>query len=108
MLIILAMHAHKLCNAHILFYSDNTSVVNAINNQSSKKKHMMSIVRPLVLLLLKHNIFLRSKHVAGVDNVLCDKISRFQVTEELLKQYGMKVDQEPIPAHLKPENFKFC
>ena len=45
----------------------------------------MSIMRPLVLILMKDNIFLRAKQLPGIDNILADKISRFQVDAQLLQ-----------------------
>ena len=65
----------------------------------------MSILRPLVLLLLKHNITLKAVHIPGKNNTLCDLISRQQVRPEILQQYGMKSHPTPLPLHLLPQNF---
>ena len=92
-------------NSTILFHCDNSAVTAIINKQSSKDRTAMTIVRPLVLFLVQHNICLRSKHIPGVLNVLSDKISRFQVTPSLLRDHGMDAVQTPIPRHLLPINY---
>ena len=102
----LHMFAHKLKNSSILFYSDNMGVVHIINNQSSKCHYIMQLIRPLVLTLLHHNIQLKAAHIPGVDNTLCDSISRFQVTPALLQQYGVHPQPTKLPTHLQPSNFK--
>ena len=100
------MFAHKLRNSSIMFYSDNMAVVYIINNQSSKCFFIMQLIRPLVLTLLHHNIHLKAAHIPGVDNILCDAISRRQVTPALLLQYGAQPHPTEIPTHLQPTNFK--
>ena len=66
----------------------------------------MNILRPFVLILLQHNINFRAEHIPGIANVLCDKISRQQVTAALLRMQGMKQNPTKIPEQLLPENFK--
>ena len=104
--VIIAMFSHKLRNSNILFHCDNSAVVTIINKQSSKDARVMSIVRPLILVLMENNISLRSQHIPGKLNVLSDRISRFQVDGDLLQQYGMQRDPTTIPCHLRPGNFK--
>jgi hypothetical protein len=104
--LLLAMFAHKLQHSHITFFTDNQAVVYIINKQTSKCPIIMAILRPLVLLLLHNNIILKSKHIPGIDNTLCDLISRQMATPQVLSQYGMCPTPTPIPAHLKPEAFK--
>ena len=79
--------------------------IEIITKQTSKNKHVMHILRPQVLTLMKHNINLRARHIPGKNNILCDKISRFQVSNTLLHQYGMRPAPTAIPPHLLPENF---
>ena len=94
----------KLKNSHIKFYCDNKAVVEIINKQSSKDKHVMNIVRPLVLMLLKLNIHFVAEHIPGVDNILSDSISRFQQTPSLLDSYNMKQVASIIPEDILPSN----
>ena len=102
--VLVSMFAHLVKNANILYYCDNIAVVEIINKQISKNKKVMDFLRPLVLIMMRYNINLRSKHIPGVDNVLCDKISRFQVSPGLLQLYGMRLSPTPIPHHLQPRN----
>ena len=100
------MFGEKLMNRNVLFYTDNTAVRDMVNNQTSRDKKAMQIIRPLVLTLARLNINLKMKYIEGSKNVLCDRISRFQVTPSLLEQYQM--DPLPIipPRELIPENWK--
>ena len=105
-LVLIGMFGHKIKNSTVVFHSDNDGVVKVLNKQSSTNKIIMSIVRPLVLLLMRHNIMLKSKHIPGLKNVLCDLISRFQATPEVLSRYGMNMKPEEVPNRLKCSNFK--
>ena len=81
-------------------------VVHILNKQSSKCPYIMQLLRPLILILLQYNIQLKSQHIPGIENVLCDAISRWQVTPSLLQQYGAHPDPTPLPQELVPANFK--
>lgn len=102
----ISLFSRKLQNSRINFFSDNMAVVQIINKQSSKCHFVMQILRPLVLILLNHNIHLRSSHIPGVLNVLCDAISRQQVTPSLLHRFGANPLPTTIPQHLQPANFR--
>jgi hypothetical protein len=104
-LAIVTMFAHRIKNSHILFHSDNEGVVYIINKQSSRNKIIMNIIRPLVLVLMNNNIMLRSKHIPGKNNILCDAISRFKQTPTILQSYGMDPAPTPIPPQLLSANF---
>ena len=77
----------------------------AENISMDKAKHIMRLIRPLVLILLKHNIMFSTQYITSVDNVLCDKISRLQVTDQLLEAYGKDLHPISIPRPLQPEHF---
>ena len=62
----------------------------------------MFFVRRLLLLVIKFNIDLRAFHVPGVQNTLCDSISRFQASPELLQEHGMLPVPEVIPPDISP------
>jgi hypothetical protein len=104
--VLIGTFGSKIKNSHVLFHSDNEGVVQVINKQSSPNPTIMNIIRRLVLLLMEYNIMLRSQHIPGSKNVLCDIISRFQVTEQLLTANRMKLTPEVIPPHLSSSNFK--
>jgi hypothetical protein len=102
--VLIGLFGEKIRNSSVLFHSDNEGVVDVLNKQSSPNDVIMNVVRPLVLLLIDNNIMLRSKHVPGIHNTLCDQISRFQVP--LLQKYGMRMEPENLPPHLMSKNFK--
>ena len=62
----------------IQFWCDNESVVAIINSGHSKSPRIMDLVRFLVLISMKHNFFVRARHVPGVRNNIADALSRFQ------------------------------
>ena len=105
-LVLLTMFGHKIQNANILFHSDNEGVVSVLNKQSSKDPLLMSLIRPLVLTLIGFNINLKLEHIPGLENVLSDAISRFQITPRLLAEHAMHPTSTPIPSHLLPHNFE--
>ena len=73
-----------LTNHKVLFMSDNQAVVQIINKQSCREPTLMKLVRRLVLAALTNNIYFRSAHITGKENVLADKLSRFKFQEALL------------------------
>ena len=97
----------NLKNSSLTFHCDNLAIVHIINNQTSKSPKIMSLLRPLVLELLKNNINFKAMHIPGLQNTLCDALSRQQVSRSLLRQYGMVDDPTPVPWNLLPHNWRF-
>lgn len=62
----------------IQFWCDNESVVAIINSGHSKAPRIMDLLRFLILISMKHNFFIRARHVPGVSNEIADALSRFQ------------------------------
>ncbi len=107
--ILISMFGHSLANAHVQYLCDNKAVTDILNKLTSKNKHVMSIVRPLVLVLLKFNIRISGRHIPGRSNQPCDLLSRTslpQIPQSLLKSYGLEPFPVPIPHHLLPSNFR--
>ncbi|KAM4770950.1 uncharacterized protein WCC33_002735 [Rhinophrynus dorsalis] len=69
----------KLRNRAVRFWSDNMSVVHAVNNLSSGSLPVIWLLRRLVLICMRHNIQFRAMHVPGVDNGIADALSRGQM-----------------------------
>ena len=101
-LVIMEMLGQSWQNSVVRFVTDNSCTLGAINNQSSKSKSSMIIIRRLVILLLKWNIHLKAQHIAGKKNILPDRISRFAVSSDLLRAYNMNDTPLQIPQHLWP------
>ena len=104
-LLILLTFASKLSSSAILFHCDNMSIVHVINSQTSKDPNIMALLRPLILTLLQHNIRFKAVHITSEDNVLADRISRFQETPQLLDMYGMKRVPNTTPQCHAPTSF---
>ena len=64
-----------MANHSVLFLTDNKAVVDVINKQSAKNLHLMRLVRRLVVTALKFNVYFKSKHIPGKNNVIADKLS---------------------------------
>ena len=103
--ILIAIYGEHLQNAVVIFHTDNMAVKCIINKCSSSDSTVMFFLRKLILLLIRHNIDLRAVHVPGKKNVLCDAISRFQVTPQLLEQHNMLLQPDEIPTQLHPDAF---
>ena len=63
----------------IVFFCDNESVVQILNQKTSKCPKIMDLLRPIVLCTLRHNFTFTAKHVRGLDNGIADSLSRFQL-----------------------------
>ena len=101
--VLLSMFGKDLKDRTVLFHCDNMAVCYIINKLTSKHKVVMTIVRQLVLVMVKYNIELKGKHVPGANNIICDRISRLQSVSHLLG--SMNAKKTPIPTNLLPQNF---
>lgn len=61
----------------IIFHTDNQAVAEIINQKSSKCKHIMRLVRTLVLTSLQSQFHFRAQFVRGIFNEIPDALSRF-------------------------------
>ena len=62
----------------VLFWSDNTPTVFALRNKSSDSPQMLFLLHLLTLFCMTHNITILVRHIQGVNNKICDKLSNFQ------------------------------
>ena len=97
--------AHHLKDKSITIHTDNQPIAHSINNQTSRNKSVMVLMRRLVTLLLVNNIRFRAEHIEGKKNIFCDQLSRQQISPSLLRQYGMEAHAKQIPPSLLPQNF---
>eukprot|EP00079_Xenopus_tropicalis_P012677 XP_002939985.2 PREDICTED: uncharacterized protein LOC100487960 isoform X1 [Xenopus tropicalis] len=68
----------QLANRAVVFYTDNMSVVMAINNLTSGSRPVLCLLKHLVLRCLQLNVRFGAKHVPGYTNEIADSLSRFQ------------------------------
>lgn len=92
-------HPHFV-GKRLQFWCDNESVVTIINSGHSKAPRIMDLLRTLTLLSMKHNFFVRARHVPGASNDIADALSRFQVAR--FRAVAPKADRDPctIPPSL--------
>ena len=89
-----------LKNSTVIFHCDNSAVCHIVNKYSSKNPLIMILVRKLVPLVTTLNIDLRAVHLPGINNTLCDKLSRLQASPQLLLENNLQPLPEPIPSSL--------
>ena len=70
--------APHLMDHAILFQLDNTSTVFALRNKSSNSNQMLFLLHFLTQFCMAHNITVLARHVHGIHNMICDKLSHFQ------------------------------
>ena len=80
-----------LAGRRVLLECDNESVVHCMNNGTSKCVNVMSLMRKLFFVAAKFNFDIRLTHVAGIDNVAADLLSRLKVKEFLVEFPGSDV-----------------
>ena len=103
--LLVKMFASEMAYKTVIFHCDNEAIVTIINKQTSKNRRIMKLLRPMVLELLKFNVVFKSEHIPGLQNNLCDALSRQQVSEQLLRRHGLG-KPTTVPFHLRPCNFK--
>ena len=95
--------APQLANREVVATCDNLPLVHCLTKLSSKNPQVMYFMRPLVLLMLQHNIAIRAEHIASKDNYIADALSRRQVTGAWLERHGKAPELVPIPREWRPE-----
>ena len=66
------LFGNTVANSHVVFHCNNEAIVHDLNNETSKNPTIMSILRPLILIVMENNIVFLANHVPGKDNTLCD------------------------------------
>ncbi len=103
-MLVVNIFGKKLTNSRVLFHCDNQAIVTIINKQSSKDRKIMSLLRPLVLALLTHQISFRAVYLSTHANVVADGLSRSQVQPSFLEEHQLQSHPDPIPSRFHPGN----
>ena len=108
-LLLIITKAKSLANKHLILRTDNTSVMTAINLQTSKNKKIMHFLRKFVFILLKYNIKCSSFHIQGKKNTIADALSRQKISKALLllQQLGFSPTPMAICSSHRPENWRW-
>ena len=85
---------------HILFYSDNSAAVDAIESGLSKHPHLSSLVRELARLSILMNFSVKAVHVPVKLNVIADALSRFDFQEFWRRRPDANQSPTCLPAGL--------
>ena len=90
---------HKYANKKITIFCDNMSVVQMINNNSSKCKNCMVLIRIIVLQCLTNNVDLNVKHVRGKNNIFSDLLSRMKYKQfwQWARKTNKSFNKKPCP-----------
>ena len=72
----------------LLLFCDNESVVTIVNMETSKCPLKMTLVRSLFFIAVNINFDIRLKHVAGVENIVADLLSRGRLDAFLEQNSG--------------------
>ena len=86
----------------MLVFCDNEAVCYIVNNQTSKDRQLVYLVRRLTIALMRSKVLLRAKHVQGKLNVIADALSRVQDTRELRDRHGFALKAAVILPDLQP------
>ena len=94
----------QLHNLRFMLFCDNQSVVNMINQTTSKCRNCMHLIRKLTLLSLCINARIFATYVSTHDNYLADYLSRLKIRKfkQKLHDLGLVVNDQPTPM---PEEF---
>ena len=87
----ISLWIHKFQNKRISIFCDNMSVVQMVNNNSSKCKNCMVLIRIIVLKALTFNVKINVKHVAGKINIFADWLSRLEYKK--FRQHSRKISR---------------
>ena len=96
------MWAPRLKNHNLIFMVDNMSIVDILQSQTSKDPHIMSLLHPMVVTSMIHNVQFYAYHIPGKHNNVADLLSRFQVQKALslapwLDPLPVQVPQDWLP-----------
>ena len=95
---------HKFQNKRVVIFTDNESVTNMVNNNTSGCRNCMVLVRLIVLECLIWNVRLDAKFVRSKDNKIADALSRCQwdCFANLVKDKNMAIFLTKIPDQIWP------
>ena len=101
----LEIWGEMLSNHCVILFTDNAALVYVINNQTCKCKKVMKLVRQLVITCMKFNIAVKAKHIAGKNNVVADRLSRFEFQEARVHAPWLEPKMTYLPDHLHTRNW---
>ena len=94
----------KFRNRRVILFTDNESVMNMLNSNSSKCKNCMVLIRLVVMESLVNNVRFYARHVRSHLNGISDSLSCFQMARfrRLTKCKNLHANPSPIPECIWP------
>nr|XP_033806845.1 uncharacterized protein LOC117363363 isoform X1 [Geotrypetes seraphini] len=89
-----------LRNRRVVFWCDNLGVVEVVNRQAARCLAVNALMRELVLRCLRLNLFVRARHVPGLQNGIADALSRFNFLQFRRLAPGARAEGSRMPARL--------
>lgn len=92
---------HELAGKALILHCDAETVVTAVNKGRSFDADMMHLIRVLVFILSRNNIFLKLVHIEGAKNIYADALSRSHSphASEFLKLFNEPRSELPQQPH---------
>ena len=97
----------RMQNSRIQVFCDNQSVIHMVNNNSSKCKNCMVLIRILVLHCLINNTRITAKYVPSKENEFADLLSRLkykqflQLSKKLNKKFDKQATKVPVEMNME-------
>ena len=96
----LKLWGKDLMRQRVCFNCDNKAVVDIINKMTSKNDKVMTVLRLITLACMRNNLVIKAKHVPGVDNKICDALSRFQMDRFRTVAPQAEIHPTPLPQYV--------
>ncbi len=88
-----------LCGQHVLVQTNNTTVMYYLNKGAETRSSLNQLARNLTLCCVARQISLAAVHLAGVDNVQADRLSRPRVENLCRIERSTEWSLDPRIAH---------
>ena len=95
-----ATWGHYWARQRIVFFTDNQPITQIWDKGSTPTPHIMSLVRRLFLLAVKHNFSVAFKYIPGIKNPVADALSRFQMQRFRALKPNAATHPTPIPNNI--------
>jgi hypothetical protein len=83
----------------VIFVCDCMPVVQALSKGASRTRRMMQLIRVLHFYAARHHFVYKAEHIAGVDNIVADELSRVYDYAQLTPLCRSNIDLSPtIPV----------
>lgn len=87
-------------NRRIMLRSDHKGVIYDINCFFAKLEPVVTLLRRLVLVCLKWNVWLKARHLEGQKNIIADSLSHCQISKFLELVPEVDLNETPYTTYL--------